>query len=412
MSRKLIVLSFVSVLYIASIPMAFGMNEELQNELQEVQIWGLRSLTPYTPSENFLKNMRGIPTTSNSTPLEGELTYTRQYFPNEETDTLRKMVGQSTENIGQWYETKGGRFSSEDIQENDTSLTPSQYAIKHSNFQIISDVPIEDILKQSKAYGINYIIDRYYEPTQIPQEGDLAVYITEDSPHYSNGFLEQRKDEEKGIGVLSIHDDKHLITSKRYTGIKKIFSHEPFFVPESDGNEIFYYTPRKTPKIIPQPIFSFSKTPTGTFNENGYFVFDQTEENIQLRNEYETGERSIYRIEPHISMQFGGGCLGNCQAYALGKCFKTYDLPSFNWEDYSVKFTDPKEGDLVVYSGAHFGIYLGNGIVESKFSGFEGIYVHPLFHSSLVGNALRFFRLTNFDFSNPPLPSEDDLWSL
>ena len=281
---------------------------------------------------------------------------------------------------------------------------PCNYVINYHKEELenISGIPAKDFMTMVGIYGLKYILFRFYQTVKIPQEGDLAFYskgIDDKGGRFHVGLY--REDDQTIELWMKIFDNPY------------IFTNNFFFVPESFGNTIeFYRVKSELPEL---DLLNVSQM----YNLNSKFFaeFDKKcEEGILIRDNISNtlngnfdDIKEIKKI-PHINFP------GVCFNYAFGKIFKTYHtprgLPAFGSnkkalfskiDKYFIDVTEePLEGDLVIYfSGQnlinceHFGIYLGNGFVESKW-GVTDVYQHPLFYvDNTYGDYVKYYRLNS-----------------
>lgn len=144
-------------------------------------------------------------------------TYYREYKAFGGTDELRKKIfvemqssskGKGIKKIGDHYSYtpyrlrdgrnfgtlpttwQGGGFflTLKKLSEQDKRMSSLEYITRTLGPQLesISDLTVEELVKQFHAYGQYYLLEYFFEPIDLPQEGDLVIYQgTEDSrPHY------------------------------------------------------------------------------------------------------------------------------------------------------------------------------------------------------------------------------------
>ncbi|MBY0529543.1 MAG: hypothetical protein K2P51_05060 [Rhabdochlamydiaceae bacterium] len=373
-------------------------------------------------------------------------TYYREYKAFGGTDELRQKIfvemqssikGKGIKKIGDHYSFtpyrlrdgrnigtlpttwQGGGFflTLKKLSEEDKRMSSLEYITRTLGPQLesISDLTVEELVKQFHAYGQYYLLEYFFEPIDLPQEGDLVIYQgTEDSrPHYGI-FRESRRNWNSPCGGTV--ESKWEWWSSPY-----VFQHDVFFVPPTYGNVAKFYRVKSekvdidTLAIKPHPmndyvpsVPSLNSNTIYNVEEDGSLTFNRTKMNVERRkiiDEY-TGiilNRKLPEIKHLSYIKF----FGVCHQYAFGRALSTYpicpDMPEHKiyggeiLKKYFTVTTSPQKGDLVVYydsiSIKHWGIYLGDDRVESKW-GLGSVYRHHLIDApSEYSDTIRCFRL-------------------
>ncbi|MCH9626205.1 MAG: hypothetical protein S4CHLAM123_13980 [Chlamydiales bacterium] len=278
----------------------------------------------------------------------------------------------------------------------------------------ISDFSVEEIRRQFSAYGLKYV-RQFFEPVEVPRDGDLAVYPGRDLRY---GIF--RESESSGNSPQGgIVESKWEWWSSPY-----VFQHDVFAVPPLFGDQVDFYRLKKrkveteVEKLEIKPhsdscLSPLSSNEIFTVHENGSLsrnrLDDFTPKLIQDRRIKIDGlhgatlakEVSGIQYLPHI------GFTGRCHGYAFSRILSTFKTPTkiptpeiFGEEilaKYFTVTTAPQKGDLVVYyahrSIKHWGVYLGSGRVESKW-GAGSVYRHDFFDTPTeYGAVIKCYRL-------------------
>ncbi len=300
---------------------------------------------------------------------------------------------------------QGGGFflTLKELENQDAYLFSFQYALNIIGKQLeqISGIPMQALQAQSLAYGIIYLINRYFDCIKMPEDGDLVIYPNAADSHHTGIYRKSKPNWNSPYGGT--------IESKWGSSSPFIFQHDVFFTPDYYGDIVQFYRLKKQPDSITtlkeELLASYS---THTIRDNGYFEFNKTEENIRIRKEIEqaSGQNLIKKI-PQIRLVAHINFMGVCYDYAFGVIFRTYYSPRFmprlpgnDWiEKYFSVTTEPQKGDLVCYYKdslvlpVHYGVYDSLHVVESKW-GAQPVYKHPPFYvENLYGNFIRYYRL-------------------
>lgn len=375
----------------------------------------------------------------------GRSTYCREYKAFGGTDEFRNKIfeamqssfdGKGIKKIGDYYSFtpyrlrdgrnfgtlpttwQGGGFflKLKKLSEADKRISSLEYITRILGPQLesISGLTVEELIKQFCAYGQYYLLECFFEPIDLPQNGDLVIYQgTEDSrPHYGI-FRESSPNWNSPSGGT--------VESKwEWWGSPYVFQHDIFFVPPIYGNVAKFYRVKServnvdTLAIKPHPVddrvflLSLSSNTTYNIQDDGSLIFNRTKGNIERRkivDEY-SGNALNSKL-PEIKYLSYIKFFGVCHHYAFGRILSTYgmctDMPSPEiygekiLKKYFIITTSPQKGDLVVYydssSIKHWGIYLGGDMVESKW-GSGSVYRHLLFDApNEYGETIRCFQL-------------------
>lgn len=353
---------------------------------------------------------------------ENKTTYGRVYTPFGGTDVLRKKMNtlfvSTSETIAFSNSTvfeHGGYFYARNLLEGKAQhLSSSQYAISRVGAQLekVTKLPIEEILNQCSAYGIDYILHYYFDYVDQPVEGDLVVYSNGLSHCSPAGIYKNTKPNWNSSSGGTVE-------SKWANGFHSpyVIQHDFFFVPALYGDSVKFYRVKEAldPSLrTPQP-----SDPMCTLNGDDRFVFTQTPESLSTRLEINKtrGRELLQKFpqierEPHINISNG---YFKCFYYAIGKVLKVYDLLSLPTpskmcndrllfldesilKEYFVVITEPEAQDLAVYSddkgrALHYGVYHSKDRIESKW-GDDAVYRHPPFHvPTEYGDFIKYYRL-------------------
>lgn len=267
------------------------------------------------------------------------------------------------------------------------SYSLDQYSIQLKN---ISKISINEIKLQAEAYGINFIVNEYFENVANPEEGDLVVYWDDQNPRSS--------------GIYKTEQVVESLWNAGFSG-HYVFQHALFFVPTEFGNEVKFYRP-KSPRAQPDDIHLFNED---SIPLNLGFKCLQNKEKDAIRQKIENlKEENLIKEFPEIHCKKEVNFLGYCYGYALGKILKTYSAPkNFLYMMPSQTYLDslfnsilqPQTGDLAVYYEheegkiLHFGVYTEDHRIESKW-GKDSVYLHPPFLvPASYGEFIRYYRI-------------------
>lgn len=284
-----------------------------------------------------------------------------------------------------------------------------QYAIEQlkNELEKITNLSIEEICKQVGAYGIQFILDEYFENVEKVEDGDIAIYYDSKYPN-------------KPLHAGIYRDSRPNWNSPRGGTIESlprnylqpyIFQHDMFFVPDEYGDLIKFFRVKKENQL-----FNFSIglpiIPSNCIKQSDdFFTFtkdiDSEEKRKKIDNSSLAGLIKAFPDE-HLTIFENMRFVGVCYDYAFGKILKTYYSPLINpglvntfIKNNFTQIDQPVAGDLVVYYtqnprySVHWGIYCSDGRVESKWGeSFGGAIRHsPFFVPTIYGDEIAFFRL-------------------
>lgn len=259
-------------------------------------------------------------------------------------------------------------------------------------FEQILGVSIDEIQQQCKGYSIDYIIHKYFECVITPEDGDLVVYEKNGKKSHAGIYRSSQPNWNSPSGGT--------VESKwAYFDYPYIFEHDVFFLPDHLGAVAKFYRLIRTVKEAPlcsssniEPLLHEDTANMYDIMEDGTLKFIYTKENCDIRDQLtNTFGLALLKNFPQICIVPHIHFLGLCYHYAFGRILKTYAKPHNVFlesnnailEKYFTVTKEPKESDLVVYySGPgipiHYAIYIGGGIVESKWGFTSEIYRHPI----------------------------------
>ncbi|MBA2727726.1 MAG: hypothetical protein H0U49_06095 [Parachlamydiaceae bacterium] len=370
-------------------------------------------------------------------------TYCREYKAFGGTDEVRNKIFESMQNsydgkeikkIGDHYSFtpyrlrdgrnfgtlpttwQGGGFflTLKKLSDADERMSSLEYITQVLGPQLesITGLSVEELVKQFCAYGQSYLLKYFFEPIDLPQDGDLVIYPgAEDShPHYGI-FRESSRNWNSPSGGT--------VESKwEWWRSPYVFQHDIFFVPPLYGKVAKFYRLKSekvnvdTLAIKTHPVDdnapSLTSNMTYNVQDDGSLILNTTKKNIERRKIVDEYSGNILNSKlPEIKHLSYIKFFGVCHHYAFGRILSTYgmckDMPSPEiygkkiLKKYFTVTTSPQKGDLVVYyyssSITHWGIYLGSDMVESKW-GSGSVYRHAIFDApSEYGVTARCFRL-------------------
>lgn len=372
-------------------------------------------------------------------------TFRREYKASSESDKLRQKI---LETITQQFNGEGIKSISENCsfiplrQSNGLNFTPLSTtkedgalfltAIKLSEalgtitslgyiirilkqqLEATSGLSAEELEKQFRAYGKDYLLHHYFEPVDRPQDGDLVIYSDMSTPHY--GIYK----ENTGNGATF---NGGFVESKwSWWPSPYAFQHDIFFAPPQFGNVAEFFRMKRgrvnedtlamKPHKKDHQANRLSSNTTYTLQDDGSLIFNKTAENVARRKII---DNNIFRgvdlhpVIPELQRLCYINFSGICQDYAFGRVLSTYSFPAgmahpsyHGHQILALYFTitiSPQKGDLIVYERSdyitHWGVYRGDGIVESKW-GVCPVYRHPLFDvPSGYGKTIKCYRLND-----------------
>lgn len=276
----------------------------------------------------------------------------------------------------------------------------------------ISGFAVEELVKQFVAYGQYYLLEYFFEPVDLPQDGDLVVYqgTGDSNPQYGIFRESSRNWNSPGGGTV---ESKWEWWNSPY-----VFQHDIFFVPPTYGSVAKFYRVKSErvnvdtlaikPHSVDESVPSLKFNTTYNVQDDGSLIFNRTKGNIERRKIVDEYSGNILNNKlPEIQHLSYIKFFGVCHHYAFGRILSTYgmcnDMPTPEihgkkiLKTYFTVTTSPQKGDLVVYydsnSIKHWGIYLGSDMVESKW-GMGSVYRHLLFDApSEYGETIKCFRL-------------------
>lgn len=290
-----------------------------------------------------------------------------------------------------------------------SSLSYALRALK-PQLEALSGLKIQEIQEQCIAYGTVYLLHCFFNPVHVPKDGDLVVYPQIEHTKSQYGLFI------KNVSIPGFLGGGTVKSKWSWFSHQYVFQHDVFFIPTSCGNVAQFYRIKKinnrcldTLIIQPhqwdhsEPVLRSNKS--FTIQMDGILRFKYTEKNIARRkiiDDNDFGQLLSYKI-PEIECLPYIAFSGRCHEYAferiLPTCGETLYAESFSSTILAQYFSvtgKPKKGDLVVYFNigiVHWGIYLGNGRVESKW-GAAYVYRHPFFDvPSSYGDTIRCYRL-------------------
>ncbi|MEM1282303.1 MAG: hypothetical protein AAGG81_01975 [Chlamydiota bacterium] len=331
--------------------------------------------------------------------------------PNFDTNLLNGFIG-------------GGFFLTlKEIDEVDKKISSLEYVIRtlKSNLSAITALTTQEIISQATTYGVGYVTHYFFEPVDLPKNGDLVVYPnTVDSSHRTHcGIFRESKPNWNSPNGGTV-ESKWLCESSRY-----VFQHDIFFVHPEYGNIVNFFRIKKDKVIVESLVIHPHKNAFPSHRphlitnerynvcENGSLKYNATERNEERRESINNLCRTyltkkLPEIEYLEYINYTGGYHGICYDYAFERIFLLHDpidIPNAEshgvqiLESYFTLTTHPQKGDLVVYyeSNAivHWAIYLENETVESKW-GEDDVYRHHLFDvPPEYGDTIKCFRLND-----------------
>ncbi len=331
------------------------------------------------------------------------------YHPLGKSDELRSNLDNRTDGFEKLYKLQGGFF--EVIEEGLESpyCTSHEYTLsKMKKLLEALGLNFTTIQTELAAFNMTYVLSKYFELVENPQEGDLLYY--------------------EGTQNLS---GIYTSSSQGWTVLVKLYFMEPvitqrdfFLLPSCYGNIAKFY--RVKSHIVERTYPCVQSM--AIFNGNT-FVFDNTPSNRTIRDRitklFDTDlleQFTEIRRIPIFSFQ------GVCSNYAFTKIAGTNSTPvgidSDNHGEMLEKTvkphfsitTSPTKGDLVAYfdgiifeKPVHWGVYIGSNYVESKW-GKDWVYEHPIFYvDNKSGDYVRFYRRTSTPTGWPALSTDSQV---
>lgn len=375
----------------------------------------------------------------------GSSTYSRHYSTSFGSDELRadiqaamerSMVGDGIKAIGAAYSytppilSDGRRFGVKpstyqgggffltlgEVEESKKRMTSLEYVTLalRDQLEAISGVSAEELYLQFSAYGESYFLSRFFDPVDLPREGDMVIYEgTNEYPAHYGVFRESKSN--------WLSPEGGTVESKwNWFRSPYVFQHDLFFVPPFFGNNARFYRVKDQPVEVDhlaiQPhsadtsfaLPSLSCNQSYTVQEDGSLTFNRSEANLLRRQTVDQYDSpNLAHLIPEIEFRTDIKFSGVCYDYAFGRVLSTYDVcteipnPGMHGKEILEKYftvtTQPQKGDLVVYykSGSitHWGLYLEDQKVESKW-GSGSVCQHSIFDAPIeYGDTVRIFRL-------------------
>lgn len=300
---------------------------------------------------------------------------------------------------------QGGGFflTLNELKDHDKNLDGPEYALSSFSkpLESVSEFSIQEIQAQYLAYGIDYLINLYFDCVSRPEDGDLVVYSQESMAKQAGIYRKSKPNWNSPYGGT--------VESKWGRMSPFVFQHDVFFTPDYYGDVVYFY--RLKTQQDAQLSLQKGRITSPSFHNlrpDLYFEFERTTESIKVRDEIsEIFGRALVLKMPAIEQIGYINFTGLCYDYAFGIIFRTFSPPSFmpirpdnHWiEQYFTITTDPKKGDLVCYYGdslekpVHYGVYDSPNLVESKW-GKEPVHKHPPFYVTYsYGDIIRYYRL-------------------
>lgn len=273
------------------------------------------------------------------------------------------------------------------------------YAIGHYANQLekLSGLSIKELKLQCTAYGIRYIINRYFESSSFPQNGDLVIYWKENEKVPMHG---------------GVYKGNYRVESQWFSGAiaGPVFQHALFFIPGEWGNTAKFYHPKRELSSISIHPSIFPDDSIFIGSGNG-FTYSINEVNNLARQKLRVLKKAenIHKEFPQIEWIEDIECSRSSHNYAFGKVLRTYRSRNLENLHNNEKYLDenfllvlkPQGGDLVVYSNVnalHYGVRTEDGRIESQWgshiqSKVNGVFRHPPFLiPSTDANFIRYYR--------------------
>ena len=243
---------------------------------------------------------------------------------------------------------------------------------------------MQEIQAQGWAYGMSYLINRYFDCIKMPEEGDLVIYPNAAGSPHTGIYRKSKPNWNSPYGGT--------VESKWGGGSPFVFQHDVFFTPDHYGDIAQFYRPKKQRDPVVSSKEGLLIPPSmSTIGNDAYFGFNEAEENMRIRKEIDPlSGRALVKQFPQIQLIEYIKFTGYCYDYAFGKIFNTYRpphfmpiMPSHDWiENYFTVTTEPLKGDLVCYYKTssypvHYGIYDSPNLVESKWGAVRFTSIHP-----------------------------------
>jgi len=282
------------------------------------------------------------------------------------------------------------------------------------DLQAISGFSAKELCRQVNAYGVNYLIHHYFTCIKTPEEGDLIVYTDVKYSQPQCGIYKNSKpnwNSSEG-GTVESKWDWH---SNPY-----VFQHDLFFTPPYFGNVAKFYRIKSTPIRVDtlamrappkdHPRHPLASNQKFTVQEDGSLNFNSSNQNKYWRQLIsDTYPQDLPKQFPGIKCLSHINFFGLCYHYAFQRILSSHATGAVGVKieaygniilnDNFISTCTPQKGDLVVYFSStrsnilHWGIYLDNEMVESKW-GSQSVFRHHFFDIPIqYGNRVRCYRL-------------------
>lgn len=387
-------------------------------------------LHPFDPNLRTLKfqdNLRPLAGKQVKAPYTiaedkpGKTTYAREIDPEnllvyEYRSRLRpSMSNDQYINLGNEYKKTGGFFEIVEPEMDETFMAKNKYSMNFKyildwfakSLELSSELMLDRLKVLLDQNKINYFIHEFFEPVDMPKDGDLVVYEDPFGDVHHGGIYRSGNSFPYGGVVQSL---KYSFSRGRsHAGV---FQHDVFFNAFQYDNLAKFY---RIKNVCPYyPIVELWESEKDRFKkmytvDDGIYHFNGTEENKALREKIKSlnGE-SLIKEFPEIMSLSHIKMHGVCSDYALKNVLKSFtpslpfvgtgELPEL-LNKYFTPQKEPDIGDLVVYywgegiEPTHYGIYFSDEIVESKW-GKNFVYRHPIFYVDPVyGDTVKFFKV-------------------
>lgn len=389
-------------------------------------------------------------------PLPETKTYARIFIPHPLIDIWRRelLTKEDTLGGGNGYTVGGCQYANESSRESGEYKSTAKedkgsFLIKQT-FREKEDIPQEsdeyllrqlqvplertmdksfpEILDLLRGYGISYLLYYYFDPVEMPDDGNIVIYTNTFGVITHMGIF--RTPLPKGTSSDGETVESYWPSRMARAPNPHVFQHDPFFLPALLGTKAFFYSLRPSPRkgVIPsalsllsQPLdpelvdrvwghhaFPIWHEPAKIWTLPHYYgVHMKRKQNIDVY-EGKDLEQKISSIKYLTHLRTFGVCyhhamclLCNISLLPMYLEDRPYSTPVF-LDRFTNVVRIPQRGDLVTYFSPqrqdyllHYGIYVGNGIVESKW-GAGGVYQHPIFFvPHIYGDGVQFRRLKN-----------------
>ena len=363
--------------------------------------------------ENLLGGWRGY-------SLGGsQYNYTPSCFPNPCGSCGHKSKNWS----GGGFFRLNKTFPVEDIPEES-----GEYVVRvlHESLTQNTGKTVPEILDLLHGYGISYLLYHYFDPVKAPEEGDTVIYTSPFRTVAHMGiFRRSRPNWDSPYGGTI---ESYWPAWSARAPNPHVFQHDTFFIPPILGIQAFFYRLRQSPRkeaicsalslsngpMIPEhldKVWAHHAFPTWQEPENIWILPSHFAVHMsRAKNIDHFIAEDLEKKNPSITYLSHLRTFGVCYHHAMCLLCDTPLLPvyltrlPYHFASFLDMFTDvvrtPLRGDLVTYfalqnieHSLHYGIYLGEGMVESKW-GEGGLYHHPIFFvPHIYGDGVQFRRV-------------------